>query len=128
MRTFRTRLIAVAAALLLQQAAGMALVAALACCAGTSAPAAMECCRKGGSDHICPVTPRDGQRPAPCRMKSACTRDHAAGPAAPFFAWAAPLPDLLTLAAPPLHLAARDESSSRPLRADRPPPGPPPKS
>jgi hypothetical protein len=131
MRALRPRLVGVAAALLLHQAAGLALVAGLACCADAGRPSAMEpmeCCRTGGAGHICPLMTRDGERPAPCRVKSACTRDHSTGPATPFFACAAPVPDRVVVAAPPPHRAAWDGFSSRTLRADLPPPGPPPKA
>jgi hypothetical protein len=71
-RRLRRHVVAVCFALLAQNGlAGVVGTVAL-CCEQPVAAATdtMECCRKGGADHICPTTPRRGD--GICRLQPGC--------------------------------------------------------
>lgn len=128
MRRVRSRLVGIVAALLLQQAAGLAVSIGVACCAGTSEPSIMECCRKGGDGHICPLMARGSDGSIPCRMRSTCGGDHDEALTASVFAFAAPIPCGVVVDSPAPQLVVSSLSPFRTLRADFPPPSPPPRA
>ena len=129
MRILRSRLAVLTLLLLAQQAAALALAGALACCETTPVPAAaeMECCKKVGDGHMCPL----GNRRAPetgCTLRKGCTTPGTGVLAGAGFAYAAPLVGRFSIV-PPI----RQRSTLQLQVAAEPfitvsPPTPPPKA
>jgi hypothetical protein len=127
MRGLRARLIGIALALLLQQASGLAAVAALACGADarrTSAP--MPCCSKGDSGHICPIGKRADNAPR-CRLTGDCDRSGDRGLGAAMFLLSSPASAVATLPQPLMTVARPAVSEASPLEQTPSPPTQPPK-
>jgi hypothetical protein len=129
MRTVRTRLAALTLLLLLQQAVGLAVAGALACCDTNDVqPAARtECCEDAADGHMCPL----GHRPPPdrqCRMKSGCSTEGPGVLAGAGFTYAAPLVGRFTMLPPVTQPLASRMSVPDERLAKAPPPSPPPKA
>jgi hypothetical protein len=72
MRKVRERLAAVAALLLLLQAAALSVWPLKACCPAPQQSAVMDCCRGGANGHICAMKTKGGNR---CRLRAACASE-----------------------------------------------------
>lgn len=129
MRGLRGHLIAIALALLLQQGAGLAAVAALECCR-TAAPRAkpsMSCCKDGGSAHICPLGTSRSRNAPKCRLTGDCRKTDERGLGAALFLLASPAVTPVTLIAPSESVVLRAASDVLPLEQTLSPPTHPPK-
>jgi hypothetical protein len=125
MRALRPRLIGIALALLLLQSAGVAAVAVACCEAAPRASAAMPCCGKGDSGHICPIGKRADSTPR-CRLTSDCDRSGDRGLGAAMFLLSSPPASLVTVTQPPVRATHVSTWEASPLEEASPPPTRPP--
>jgi hypothetical protein len=148
MRGLRRHLIVIALALLAQQGAGVAAVAALECCRttvsssakasegrpssaraseGKRATASMSCCKKAGSAHICPLGKPRSTNAARCRLTGGCNNTDERGLGAALFLLSSPAATLVTIVAPQAIVVLRETSDALPLDQTLSPPTHPPK-
>jgi hypothetical protein len=127
MRSLRGRLIGIALALVLQQAAGLAAVAALACCDdGPRAASAMPCCSKGDAAHICPLGQRRANGAARCRLTAGCSTPDERGFAAALFMLSSPAPAAMTPVEPLFVATSMATWEASPIERTLSPPAHPP--
>lgn len=124
MRTLRARLAVIAVSLLLLQAGATAVSTFNVCCADArQAAQTMQCCRDGGTDHICPLM-KGGTTESPrCRMRACDTgQDHVLPLGGLIGVLVPPTPFVLEAAAVPAH-----DFLASPVRRSSIPPSPPPR-
>jgi hypothetical protein len=86
----------------------------------------MDCCLKGGPNHICPFMSKNKRSKAPGHLKVACPMGHDDG--VPVTGFISVPQDMVTAAAPDMMSAAPDAIDERTIVRVAYPPTPPPKS
>jgi hypothetical protein len=118
----------VAAIFIVFHVASGAVAAVGACCHPDEASGpAMECCLKGGANHICPYMAKRTRTRAPGgEVKSPCAAGHDAG--VPVSGFVAPPPAITGVPLPPVSTFRASLDAWPPVSRDLHPPSPPPKA